>query len=90
MRSLELRADNISIRGDGIVTSMTEVDGFSVYLHFADADTLLVVNGKLISGTIAADPGGKVVRDFIRTALKTGLRFDFSDEDRGKAEFSFL
>lgn len=90
MRSLELRADNISIRGDGVVASMTDVDGFSVYLHFADADTLLVVNGKLISGTITADPGGKVFRDFIRKAMKTGLRLDFSDEDRSKAEFSFL
>jgi hypothetical protein len=90
MRSLELRADNISIRGDGVVTSMTDVDGFSVYLHFADADTLLVVNGKLISGTITADPDGRVFRDFIRKAMKTGLRLDFSDEDRSKAEFSFL
>jgi hypothetical protein len=90
MPSLELRADNISIRGDGVVTSMTDVDGFSVYLHFADADTLVVVNGKLISGTITADPGGKVFRDFIGKALKTGLRFDFSDDDRSKAEFSFL
>jgi hypothetical protein len=90
MPSVKLTADNISIRGEGIVTSLTEVDGFSVYLHFADADTLLVVNGKFISGTISADLGGKVFRDFIGKALKTGLRFDFSDDDGSKAELAFL